>query len=168
MENARVPRPVYRRARFADLDDIAALEAEVFNEPYLFLMLRQLFDLHGSEWLVAEMDNAVIGYALTLEKGGRALLFTFAVAKHLQGRGYGRALLERALESCAEIGADVMYLTVRPDNHPASNLFKQAGFVFTEHDDQYFGPGEPRDLFEYKLQGGAGLSAVRSGDSAAP
>jgi ribosomal-protein-alanine N-acetyltransferase len=155
MENAPAQQPVYRSARFADLNDIAAIEAEVFAEPYLYLMLRQLFDLHGSEWLVAESGGAVIGYALTLEKGGRALLFTFAVAKRLQGRGYGRALLDRALDCCASTGAEVMYLTVRPDNHAASNLFKQAGFVFTEYNDQYFGPGEPRELFEYKLTSGA-------------
>ncbi|WP_280268967.1 GNAT family N-acetyltransferase [Nocardia wallacei] len=153
MDIAKAPLPNYRPARFADLDDLAAIESEVFAEPYLYLMLRQLFDLHGAEWLVAEVDDTVIGYALTLEKSGRALLFTFAVAKQYQGLGYGRALLDRTLQVFREQGADVMYLTVRPDNHPASNLFKQAGFEFVEHDDRYFGPGEPRDVFKYHLQG---------------
>ncbi|MCM6774223.1 GNAT family N-acetyltransferase [Nocardia sp. CDC159] len=151
MESTQVPQPVYRQARFTDLDDIAAIEDEVFGEPYRYLMLRQLFDLHGSDWLVAELGGAVIGYALTLEKGGRALLFTFAVAKQFQCRGYGRALLEHTLERSRAIGAEVEYLTVRPDNLPASNLFKQAGFVFVAHDERYFGPGEPRDLYEYRL-----------------
>src|SRR6266568_8002929 len=79
MENAHVPQPVYRSARLVDLHDIADIEAAVFPEPYLYLMLRQLFELHGSEWLVAELDGAVIGYALTLERRGRSVLFTFAV-----------------------------------------------------------------------------------------
>ncbi|MEU2038546.1 GNAT family N-acetyltransferase [Nocardia niwae] len=153
MNIAKAPQPEYRRACFADLDDIAAIEAEVFAEPYLYLMLRQLFDLHGSEWLVAELDGTVIGYALTLEKKGRALLFTFAVAKRHQGGGYGRGLLSRTLQTCRKVGAEVVYLTVRPDNQHASNLFKRAGFEFVEHDDRYFGPGEPRDVFEYRLKG---------------
>jgi|GEM_PF-4732562 ribosomal-protein-alanine N-acetyltransferase len=153
MENAHVPQPVYRRARFADLGDIAATESEVFTEPYLFLMLRQLFDLHGSDWMVAELDDAVIGYALILEKGGQALLFTLAVTMRLRGRGYGRELLDRAVDSCARMGAQVMHATVRPDNHPARNLFKKVGFVVVEHDDRYFGPGEPRDVLEYQLRG---------------
>ncbi len=152
MDNAHVPQPVYRQARFTDLNDIAALEAEVFHEPYLYLMLRQLYELHGSEWLVAELDGVVVGYTLILEKGGRALLFTFAMAEQLRHRGYGRALLLRALNRCASIGTEVMYLTVRPDNHVASNLFKEAGFVFVKHDDQYFGTGEPRDMLEYRFR----------------
>ncbi|MEU5762194.1 GNAT family N-acetyltransferase [Nocardia sp. NPDC047648] len=153
MNIAKAPQVEYRQACFADIEDIAAIEAEVFAEPYLYLMLRQLFDLHGSEWLVAEVEGAVIGYALTLEKSGRALLFTFAVAKRYQGEGYGHALLTRTLQTCRKIGAEVVYLTVRPDNRLAGNLFQRAGFEFVEHDDRYFGPGEPRDVFEYRLKG---------------
>jgi [ribosomal protein S18]-alanine N-acetyltransferase len=157
MENACAPqRPVYRPARFSDLTAIAAIEAEVFSEPYLYLMLRQLYELHGSEWLVAELDGEVIGHALTLERAGKALLFTFAMVKRLQHRGYGRELLDTALDTCAETGARKMYLTVRPDNHVAENLFKQAGFVLKGHEAEYFGPGEPRDVLECRLpRGGA-------------
>ncbi|MEU6561035.1 GNAT family N-acetyltransferase [Nocardia nova] len=152
MEIAHDSQPVYRQARFTDLTDIAAIEAEVFHEPYLYLMLRQLFELHGSAWLVAELEGAVIGYALVLEKDGKALLFTFAVARSRQGRTYGRALLEAALSRCRELGAREMSLTVRPDNLAASNLFKRVGFVFRAHDDRYFGPGEPRDVFFHPLR----------------
>ncbi|WP_227980978.1 GNAT family N-acetyltransferase [Nocardia spumae] len=151
MEIAHDPRPEYRQARFTDLNDIAAIEAEVFAEPYLYLMLRQLFELHGTAWLVAEIDGAVIGYALVLEKDGKALLFTFAVARRWQGRDYGRALLEAALARCRDLGAREMSLTVRPDNLRAGNLFKRVGFVFRTHDDRYFGPGEPRDVYAYPL-----------------
>lgn len=151
MDIAEAPQPEYRQARFADLEDIAAIEAEVFAEPYLYLMLRQLFDLHGREWLVAEVGGTVIGYALTLEKNGRALLFTFAVAKRYQGAGYGRGLLNHTLHVCRDMGTRTVYLTVRPDNHPASSLFKQAGFDFCEHVETYFGEGEPRDVYEYRF-----------------
>jgi ribosomal-protein-alanine N-acetyltransferase len=152
MEIAHIRQPVYRPACFADLAHIAALEAQVFREPYLFLMLRQLYDLHGDRWLVAESAGTVVGYALVLEKAGRALLFTFAVVGPYQRRGYGRALLDHALECNRVAGTEVMYSTVRPDNQAASNLFKQAGFTFIEHDDQYFGPGEPRDVYAYQLR----------------
>ncbi|WP_024806110.1 GNAT family N-acetyltransferase [Nocardia sp. BMG51109] len=152
MDTAEAPRPEYRQARFTDLDDIAAIEAEVFAEPYRYLMLRQLFELHGPAWLVAEVDGAVIGYALILEKDRRALLFTFSVAKQCQGLGYGRGLLERALRACRQQGVEMMYLTVRPDNHPARNLFAQVGFDCVDHDDEYFGQDEPRDVFEYRLR----------------
>ncbi|MBF6174014.1 GNAT family N-acetyltransferase [Nocardia blacklockiae] len=153
MTIATAPQPDYRSALFTDLEQVAAIEAEVFAEPYRYLMLRQLFELHGSDWLVAELAGAVIGYALTLGNSRRALLFTFAVAHGYQRSGYGRTLLDRTLRRCRERGAEVAYLTVRPDNQSASNLFKQAGFEFVAHDDRYFGPGEPRDVFEYRLGG---------------
>ncbi|ATL68941.1 hypothetical protein CRH09_24920 [Nocardia terpenica] len=152
MEIAEVPQPVYRQARLEDLPAIAAIEAEVFEEPYVYLMLRQLYDLYGSDWLVAELDGMPIGYALILEKAGRVLLFTFAVARSFQCRGYGGALLERTLDRCRLLRAEAIYLTVRPDNHPACNLFKRAGFVVIGHDDHYFGPADPRYVFEYRLR----------------
>jgi len=161
MENAHVPQPVYRPARLADLHDIADIEAGVFPEPYLYLMLRQLFELHGSEWLVAELDGAVIGYALTLERGGRSVLFTFAVVERLRCRGYGRSLVDHVLHRCVSIGAEVT-VTVHPDNDPAWNLFKRAGFVFEAHDDRYFGPGEPRDILRYAARNGRALRADRA------
>ncbi|NKY33328.1 GNAT family N-acetyltransferase [Nocardia speluncae] len=149
MDIAEAPQPEYRQARFADLEAIAAIETEVFAEPYLYLMLRQLFELHGEEWLVAEVGGTVIGYALMLEKKNKALLFTFAVAKRHQGAGYGRGLLDHTLQVGRERGIAKLYLTVRPDNHPARSLFKQAGFTPRDHDETYFGAGEPRDVYDY-------------------
>ncbi|MFF3572313.1 GNAT family N-acetyltransferase [Nocardia jiangxiensis] len=154
MDTADDREPVYRRASIGDLEAIAALEAEIFSEPYLQLMLRQLFELHGSQWLVAELDGLVIGYALTLVRDRRSLLFTYAVHRPLRNRGFGRALLDHAMRCCSEAGANEMELTVRPDNQPAFNIFKAANFQSIGYDDQYFGPGEPRRVMKRRLERG--------------
>ncbi|MBY8861830.1 GNAT family N-acetyltransferase [Nocardia sp. CA2R105] len=151
MNNTRVPQPVYRTARLADLDQIIAIEEAVFPEGPQYYMLRQLFDLHGSDWLVAELDDVVIGYALILSKDGRALLSTFAVVEHLQCRGYGRELLACAMERCRETKVGTMWLTVRPANLRAARMFKEAGFVPDRYVDDYFGPGAARDVMECAL-----------------
>ncbi|MGV9677461.1 N-acetyltransferase family protein [Nocardia sp. NPDC003482] len=143
--------PTYRRAVFDDLPAIARIEHEVFDEPYRYLMLRQLFDLHGSAWVVCELNGAIIGYALSLEKDRRALLFTFAMSPEFRHRGYAKALLEEALDCSRRLGAEVEYLTVWPDNRSAVTLFENAGFVRTKEDARYFGEGEPRYLYELPL-----------------
>ncbi|WP_067898486.1 GNAT family N-acetyltransferase [Nocardia vaccinii] len=153
MNNTRVPEPVYRPACLADLDQIMAIEGAIFPETPQYYILRQLFEVHGSDWLVAELDDAIIGYALIMAKDGRALLSTFAVVEPQQGHGYGRELLTRAMEHCRDIGIDTMWLTVRPANFRAARMFKEAGFVYrkSEDNDNYFGPGVARDVMECKL-----------------
>ncbi len=163
MDSDTEAQPLYRSARFEDIEDIAAIEAEAFDEPYRYLMLRQLFDLHSEEWIVAELDGSVVGYALTLTRAGRALLFTFAVTEGRRGRGIGRALLDHALRNDARLGAEIVYLTVRPDNSVARKLFLDIGFELVMHDNHYFGTVEPRDVLEYRLDRLRDPGADRSG-----
>ncbi|MBF6332429.1 GNAT family N-acetyltransferase [Nocardia transvalensis] len=151
METSDVPQPVYRHTRLADLEAISVIEVELFTEPYPFSVLRQLFDFHGDDWLVAELDGQVVGYNLTLEKGGRALLSTCAVAKDFQHRGYGRMLMDYTVRRLRARGVQTLAITTSRENIPATNLIKHVGFVFVEHDDQYFGPDEARDIYEYRL-----------------
>ncbi|MFI5781172.1 GNAT family N-acetyltransferase [Nocardia sp. NPDC051570] len=131
-----------------DLEPIAAIEAQAFSEPYRFSMLRQLYEIHGSEWFVADLDVSVVGYSLTMEKAGQALLFTFGVAKDFRHRGYGRVLLEHTMRQYRALGVRIS-LTVDPENARAVNLYKQAGFVHMRRDPKYFGLDEPRDIYEY-------------------
>ena len=150
MEIADNEVPVYRQVFLKDLEAIAALEAEIFPEPYLYFMLRQLFDMHGNQWLVAELGGELIGYALTMVRDAKALLFTLAVATDMQHCGSGRALLERAVQRCIGAGAVDVELTVDPDNRLALNMFEQAGFICVGFDSSYFGPGCPRRLMRYR------------------
>ncbi|MBO0853035.1 MAG: GNAT family N-acetyltransferase [Nocardia sp.] len=147
------PRPEYRPARLGDLEGIATLEARAFDEPYVYFMLRQMFDLFGSDWLVAEYDGAVVGYVLILKRNRHALLFSFAVAEHLRGYGCGARLLRLAVQRFPAMDVDSVYLTVRPENERARKLFEQTGFVWEQHDPNYFGPGESRDILIYSVAG---------------
>lgn len=144
--------PTYREAKLEDIEEIVAIEAAAFEEePYRYLVLRQLFELHWSTWFVAEIDRSIIGYALTLEKDGIAWLITFAVTPRYQRHGYGRALLDTMLERCRELDVKVVKLTVSPTNYSAYNVFKSASFEYVKRDDKYFGPNVPRNILEYRI-----------------
>ncbi|ASF10525.1 GNAT family N-acetyltransferase [Nocardia brasiliensis] len=145
--------PVYRLAALSDLARVAAVEQERFGaDAYPYFVLRQLFDLHGCDWLVAEVDDVVCGHLLVaLTPDRRAWLLSFAVTESQCGRGYGSTLLAQAIELCSRHSVRSILITVRPTNQSAYNLYKRMGFTWTAYEEHYFGIGEPRDILEYKL-----------------
>ncbi|MFD0363729.1 GNAT family N-acetyltransferase [Nocardia sp. GCM10030253] len=146
--------PVYRTATREDLADIAALEKQQLGDLACSLViLRQLFDLHGSHWVVADVDGHVRGYALVgINAAQRAWVLGLAVAAGYQRRGFGTALLAQAISVCRAALVDRVYITVRPTNQRAANLYKNAGFLWAGHEQRYFGEGEPRDVLVHRIQ----------------
>ncbi|MEU4342966.1 GNAT family N-acetyltransferase [Nocardia sp. NPDC023852] len=150
----RLGTPVFRSALLDDLADIATLEQTEFADlAYPYFALRQLFDLHGTQWVVADLDGTVCGYAMVaLGSPQCAWVIGLAVAPQCRGRGYGRALMDGALARCRVAQVDEVFLTVRPTDQSASNLYKNSGFVWAGHEERYFGAGEPRDVLVRRIQ----------------
>ncbi|MFE7797754.1 GNAT family N-acetyltransferase [Nocardia sp. NPDC057440] len=146
--------PVYRTATREDLADIAALEKEQLGDlACSYVILRQLFDLHGSHWVVAEIGGGVCGYAIVgINAAQLAWVLGLAVAGVHQRRGLGTALLERAISSCRAARVDRIFITVRPTNQRAAAMYKNAGFEWVGHDRRYFGDDEPRDVLMHRIQ----------------
>ncbi|MGO4614813.1 GNAT family N-acetyltransferase [Nocardia sp. 2YAB30] len=150
----RLGTPVFRSALLDDLADIAALEQTEFAElAYPYFALRQLFDLHGTQWVVADLDGTVCGYAMVaLGSPQCAWVIGLAVSPHCRGRGYGRALMDGALARCRAARVDDVFLTVRPTDEATAHLYKKSGFVWAGYEERYFGAGEPRDVLVRRIQ----------------
>ncbi|WP_194819756.1 GNAT family N-acetyltransferase [Nocardia sp. XZ_19_385] len=150
------PGVVFRGARSDDLAAIIDLEHELFgHDAYPYWVLRQLFDLNGSHWVVAEQSGAIFGYAVVgigVAPRHRCWVMTLAISKSHQGYGFGRDLLERAVANCRAALADTVYLTVRPSDPIAKSLYTACDFRHLRHEDQYFGAGEPRDVLVRELR----------------
>jgi SAM-dependent methyltransferase len=71
---------------------------------------------------------------------GTCILFDIYVHKAHRGRGLGRAILERMLDSLKADGVRDIVLYVRSDNAPARALYRRLGFVEDE------APAGTRDL----------------------
>ncbi|MEV0767764.1 GNAT family N-acetyltransferase [Nocardia salmonicida] len=147
----------YREPTWADLPDIQVVDGAAFRDSYPFFVFRQLLDAHSSRCVVAvepgDDEDNVVGYALTIMgEGARAWLISLAVSPDRRGRGYGHGLLQRSVQVCLERGdVEEVWLTVDPQNVSAYTLFADFGFVLREHDEQYFGDKEPRDVLIFKL-----------------
>lgn len=88
----------------------------------------------GAFFLVARSGGRAVGYALVLVHEGSptwieprrfAVVQDLAVASDQQGRGLGRALLDRVHD---ESGCDVVELAVLSANEPALRFYERLGF----------------------------------------
>ena len=122
-----------RYAKDADLDDLAALEAQSFAADRLpRRSLRRLISRPTAALRVAagEPGGPVHGYSLVLFRKGSPLarLYSIAVADASRGSGVGRRLLADAERVARRRGPQVLRLEVRADNGPAIRLYESQGY----------------------------------------
>lgn len=93
------------------------------------------------DYVVAEADGTVIGYAGISTISPDCDLQTLAVDPRSQGSGIGRRLLESMLRRARERGATSMVLEVRVDNAAARTLYTDAGFEIIATRSRYYPDG---------------------------
>jgi [ribosomal protein S18]-alanine N-acetyltransferase len=148
---------VVRPATPADLADVVALEADnlgvdAWSENLLAEGLAgRLPTIH---YLVAEVDGAVLGHAVTSLAGDIAELQRIAVAQVARRTGVASELLEAAVALAA--GADRMLLEVREDNAAALAFYAARGFVEVDRRPKYYRDGSTAVVMRRSLGRGCG------------
>ncbi|MGW5384426.1 GNAT family N-acetyltransferase [Nocardia sp. NPDC003963] len=142
-----------RSVRLEDLPILSGMEKDQFTDlAYPFFILRQLFELHRSHWVVAEERGDILGYAVVGVDGqGCAWVLSMAVSERARRHGIGTRLLEQVFERCRDARIHRVRLTVRQENTAAVGLYEKTGFRPIEHELNYFGTGEPRDVLEFRF-----------------
>lgn len=126
---AKLEAVTIRPAEEGDLDDVAAIERAVFNDPW---SRRSFVDLVGQRpvvFLVAVDGNAVVGYAIVLLTPPESELANLAVSRLMQHQGLGRRLLGECMDTARARGANEMFLEVRASNAAAIALYSNEGFA---------------------------------------
>lgn len=131
--------------RWQDIPDLAALEGQLFGSDAWSEQTwwQELAGRPRRDYVVAvdAVDRAV-GYA-GLDLGGEiADVMTIAVATDARGRGLGKRLLDRLVESAVASGAAYLMLEVRADNGAARRLYERNGFCLLTIRPRYYQPGE--------------------------
>jgi ribosomal-protein-alanine N-acetyltransferase len=150
---------VVRTATTADLDDVAALESDnlgvdAWSENLLAEGLAgRLPTIH---YLVAEVDDVVVGHAVTSLAGDIAELQRIAVTPAARRTGVASDLLEAAVALAG--GADRMLLEVRADNAGALAFYAARGFVEVDRRPRYYRDGSPAVVMRRSLGKGCGGS----------
>ncbi len=112
----------------ADLD--AVIETE--SRAYAFPWSRGIFSdclRGGHECRVMLRDEEIVGHAVLSAAAGEAHLLNVCVRRELQGQGLGRQFVAYLIQRAGVLGAQAMFLEVRPSNKVAIALYESLGFV---------------------------------------
>ncbi len=127
MSAVPIPQLEYRRMRAADLQEVAALEKNLYAFPWSLGNFRDSLTAGYDCWAVTH-GEVVIGYAVLMIAVDEAHLLNFAVATQWQNQGIGRAFLGHIIAVARRAACQIVYLEVRPSNLPARHLYKVLGF----------------------------------------
>ena len=117
-----------RRGTRADAAALVAIERRAFGDPWTESSFREALTAAWSFGLVAELDDAVVGYLIAREAGGAGEILNLAVDPPHRRSGIARALLEAGLVVLRRRGAEEIFLEVRESNIAARALYLGAGF----------------------------------------
>lgn len=130
-----------RQAGRADLDRLAALEAESFICDGVGRRAMAGFLRSGAALvLLDEIGGQLRGHVLVRFNARHriARIYSIAVAPACQGRGVGRGLVRAAEAAALARGRVEMRLEISVDNAPSQALFRACGYnVFGRYEDYY-------------------------------
>jgi ribosomal-protein-alanine N-acetyltransferase len=79
-------------------------------------------------YVVAEVDDTIVGYAGLAVAADQADIQTIAVLEEHRRSGIGAALMDALLSEAVRRGASSVFLEVRADNPPAQAMYERFGF----------------------------------------
>jgi len=133
-----------RTAVPADVEAVTRLEDECLGvDAWSEGLVRE--GIHGAlptvVYLVAEIDQAVVGHAVVSTAGDIAELQRIAVGAAHRRSGVASALLAEVLEVAGRTEADRLLLEVREDNQAALSFYARSGFTEIDRRPRYFADG---------------------------
>ncbi|MBI3778538.1 MAG: GNAT family N-acetyltransferase [Gammaproteobacteria bacterium] len=153
-----------RRARIDDVAMLAQLEQRFPTDRLSRTSLRGLLRRGHASVRVCEQDNVLAGNAVVLYRRGSAIarLYSLVVHPDYLRRGIGRMLLAAAEAASVDHGCRELRLEVRPDNLPAIQLYRKAGYVVTDKIGKFYEDGTDALRMSKRLGPVTGAPAGRS------
>jgi ribosomal-protein-alanine N-acetyltransferase len=122
--------PLLAAMREQDLDEVMAIESAIYSHPWtrgnFSDSLRAGYACRT--WRLAREQNELVGYFILMAAAGEAHLLNLSIGARWQRSGQGSALLREAAALAAELGAQHLFLEVRPSNEAAQALYRRFGF----------------------------------------
>ena len=128
----------------ADLDEVLAIEVEVYEFPWTRGNFSDSIRAGYGCWM-CRVDGQSIGYCVIMNFAGEAHLLNLSIAAPLQRAGHGGRLLAHALKAARSGGARLMFLEVRPSNSAARELYARSGFTQVGNRRDYYPASQGRE-----------------------
>ncbi len=121
--------PIIRDMRRADIPAVAALETEIYPQPWSPRVFFDELSMDSRVYVVAHDEEAnLLGYGGILLVEEDAHITTIAVAPEARGHRVGTRLMLSLVEHALDEGARHLTLEVRITNAAAQGLYTRFGF----------------------------------------
>lgn len=114
----------------SDLDAVSAIESLSFGSPWRRTSYARAVATSPRQFVVAELDGEVVGYAGFWLERDKAHIAKIAVHPDRRRRGIAWALVEHLLDLIRRLGIGYAFLEVRKSNGVARKLYERLGFRF--------------------------------------
>jgi ribosomal-protein-alanine N-acetyltransferase len=120
---------ILRKVKSSDITKVYKLEQELFSaENYPLSKSSLRYHSKNNLMFVAEINEEIVGYGLTLIKRKNAKLYSIGVSKNFRGKKIAHKLLDMMFEELLRLDFKQVILEVRVDNQAATFLYSQLGF----------------------------------------
>jgi len=116
-----------RRMEDKDVDAVMAIESLSYEFPWTEGIFRDCIRV-GYRCRVLEENGEMVGYAVMSVGAGESHVLNVCVCPDARGRGHGRILMMELIDQARALGAEMMFLEVRPSNLAARALYEKLGF----------------------------------------
>jgi ribosomal-protein-alanine N-acetyltransferase len=138
-----MPEIIIRTMTEKDLQEVAAIENQVFSDPWSYQAFKSDLGNELSYPLVAEIDHKIAGYSSLYIIFDEVQIGNLAVSPLLRRQGIGKALMSEIISLSAERRCSSIFLEVRESNATARQLYSSFGFkVMGRRVGYYRGPVE--------------------------
>lgn len=110
-----------------DLERVYEIDAKNQIVPWSLGVFEDCLEAGYEAW-VLEINNIIEGYILIYVKAGECHILNVCVTLSMRNQGYGRRLLQHALQYARIKNVDLVLLEVRPSNKSALQLYQKMGF----------------------------------------
>jgi len=132
-----------RTVRKEEISAVYEIERLSFKNPYPRSFLESLLILANDLFIIAEISDNIVGYAVALLRGDElGHIVSIAVHPDFRGQGIGSTLLRELLKRLREKGAHFARLEVRISNQVAIKLYRKFGFREVYVIPNYYPDGE--------------------------
>lgn len=111
----------------ADLMAVMEVERQCYPHPWTAGIMRDCLRVGYSCW-VYERGGIIDGYAILSVAAGEGHLLNLCVRPDSRSQGIGRKLLQHIIVTAQRLGADTLFLEVRPSNRHALALYEKLDF----------------------------------------
>ncbi|HKX96353.1 MAG TPA: GNAT family N-acetyltransferase [Candidatus Nitrosocosmicus sp.] len=158
----RVNGYIIRRCAYEDLNSVISINLKTLPEHYTEYFFESLLREIPEAFVIAEIDNIVVGYIMCKLEFGfsnfRKLGFvkkghvvSIALLQEHRGKNIGEALMMEGINGISTRKGDEIYLEVRTSNGPAISLYKKLGFQIKSVLKSYYRDGEDANLMALEL-----------------